>query len=95
MVPKKAGDAVTERQSAELKKWIDDFNGLDMKARYVQRKIEDLTQAVNRQVTHDGFVKILGEVFPGVVVTLYDFSLMIRERASGKCYRLSANGIET
>jgi uncharacterized protein (DUF342 family) len=92
-IMKKAGDAVTDRQRAEMKKWIDELNALNMKVKYVQQKIDEITRAMDQPTDHTGFIRVAGDVFPGVVLTLYEVNKAVRERMTGKCFRLAAEGI--
>lgn len=90
---KMAGEAATERQRAEMKKWIEDLNGLNLKAKYVQQKIDEITRAMEQPTEHTGFIRVTADIHPGVVLTLYEVNKVLRERMTGKCFRLAAEGV--
>jgi DNA mismatch repair ATPase MutS len=71
---KKIGGAATDRQRQELKKWIDSYNSLTMKIKYIQKKEEELTAFMNSPSNYNGYLKATGTVFPGVKFDLYGVS---------------------
>jgi hypothetical protein len=70
---KKFKDEATSRQLAEVKKWIDAYNALTTKIKYVHQKMDELRAMIDRTETkeHDGYIKVSGSVFHGTEMDLY------------------------
>jgi len=94
-IMKKAGDALTDRQRAEMKKWIDEYNAMNMKLKYVVQKIADAETLIRKPTTADGFVRVSGDIHPGAVLTFYGMSRAIQSTMTGKCFRMGNEGVES
>ncbi len=92
---KKAGDLVTDRQKLEMKKWIDAYNDLTMKLKYVDQKIEELKNAIASRTTFEGFIKISGDIYPGVIIDLYGITRIIKTQMSNTVFRMIKGDINT
>lgn len=78
---KKAGKEITERQRQELKKYIDLYNNLTMKVKYINQNIEEIYNKMDSVTDYKGYIKVSGTIFPGVVVDLYE---MGRKQITGE-----------
>ena len=93
-IMKKAGVKLTDRQRMEMKKWIDEYNALNMKTKYVQQKIAEADLTIRKPVKQDGYIKISADIFPGTIITLYEVSKVIRDRLTSKNFKLGKEGVE-
>lgn len=74
LVKKFSANALRGSALAETKKWIDAYYSLNAKIKYVRHKSEEVRAAIEKTKTksYDGFIKIAGSTYPGVVLDLYD-----------------------
>jgi uncharacterized protein (DUF342 family) len=87
---KMESDEVTPRHMAELKKSVDNFNNLNMKLQYVDKKIEENRSVVQAPTNFDGYVKILNDIFPGVEIDLYGRAQRaIKVKMQNKLFKLN------
>ncbi|MDD5674851.1 MAG: FapA family protein [Chitinivibrionales bacterium] len=84
---KSAGDTVSVRQRDELKKWVDTFNNINMKLKYIQEKMGELTKRLDTPVSYDGFITIHGPIYPGTEIIMYGVRKVITQMVSNKTYR--------
>lgn len=89
---KKAADLVTENQKAEMKKWIDSYNMLNVKLKYVQEKIDEITKAIDSPSSYEGYVKVTDGIFPGSILELYGKRKIINLRSGTKIFKIDKNG---
>ncbi len=87
---KQAGEAVTVKQKQELKKWIDNYNNLGKKIKYVDKKLEEIKQHKEDPKNLDGVVECRGDIFPGVVIDFYGIDTKII-KDSMKCNKYWLN----
>jgi hypothetical protein len=69
---KKAGNNATDRQKKELKKWLDQYNNLNMKIKYIDGKVEEVEGMMKNPSFYNGYINAKGNVFPGVEINMYD-----------------------
>ncbi len=81
---KSAKEHATDRHKAELKKWLDAFNEMSTKLKYVQTSISDLTQSFTVLKSHDGFIKGQDTIFPGTEISYFGISLVVKIQLQGK-----------
>ncbi|MBN1128558.1 MAG: DUF342 domain-containing protein [Chitinispirillaceae bacterium] len=93
---KKFQGAATARQLAEVKKWIDAYNGINTKIKYVHQKMEELKQKIDQTSTrsYDGFVKVAGTVWQGVELELYGRYFNVGDTMTNARFRLNKAEIE-
>lgn len=89
---KKAGNLITDRQKAEMKKWIDSYNVLNVKLKHIQEKIDKITDVIKSPSGYDGYVKVTGSIFPGVILEMYGRRKIIQHRRNSKTYQIGRNG---
>jgi uncharacterized protein (DUF342 family) len=83
------GKDVTPRHKEELKKVVDNYNNLNMKLQYVEKKLEENRQLAQAPSSFDGYVKITGDIFPGVEIDLYGRAQrIIKTKLQNKMFKL-------
>jgi uncharacterized protein (DUF342 family) len=84
------------RQLAEVKKWIDAYNGINSKVKYVHQKMEEMKQKIEqtKTKTYDGFVKVAGNAWQGVELELYDRFFSVDATMTNARFRLNKAEIE-
>ncbi len=88
-IVKKAGASITDRHRAEMKKVVDAYNTLTMKIKYVDKKINELREAIEAPGTYDGYVRVNGAAWPGVTVDLYGMGRkVVTAPMAGKRFKL-------
>lgn len=92
---KKAGDAVTARHKKELKKWIDAYNDLSGKAKYVDEKIDQMREKVKNPIDPEGYVTVLHCAYPGTVLSLYGKEKKLRTEETHITYRATETDIRS
>jgi len=65
---KKMGNT-SDRMAEELKKWLNMYNDLTLKMKYVDKNMADIKEKLKNPTTFDGYIKILGDIFPGSTVS--------------------------
>jgi uncharacterized protein (DUF342 family) len=85
-----------DRQLAEVKKWIDVYNGINTKIKYVHQKMDELRQKIEqtRTKTYDGFIKVAGNAFAGTELELYDRYFAVAATMTNARFRLNKAEIE-
>ena len=63
ILKKTMGDP-TDRAADELKKWLGMYNDLTQKMKYVDNSIVDVNAKLKNPVHTDGFIKIIGTMYP-------------------------------
>ncbi len=89
---KSAGNLITDRQKAELKKWVDTYNVMNLKLKRVQEQIDSVTETIKSPSSYDGFVRVTGDIFPGTILEMYGRRKIINHRVTAKTYRIDKNG---
>jgi uncharacterized protein (DUF342 family) len=85
----------TDRAADELKKWLGMYNDLTLKMKYVDNSIVDVNAKLKNPVHTDGFIKIIGTVYPGTELGLYGVVKPIKEPMINKVFRLQSGAVET
>ena len=93
---KKIQGVPPERALAEIKKWIDAYNGINTKIKYVHQKTDEMRELIEktRLKNHDGFIRINGNVFPGTELELYDRYFVVSAVMTNKCFKINKMDIE-
>ena len=89
---KKAGNLVSDRQKAELKKWIDSYNVWNVKLKHIQEEINKVNDMIKSPSSYDGYVKVTGSIFPGAILEMYGRRKIIQHHQNSKTYRIGKNG---
>jgi hypothetical protein len=86
----------TDRQLAEIKKWIDAYNGINTKIKYVHQKIDELRQKIEqtKTKTYDGYIKVAGNAYAGTELELYDRYFAVNTTMTNARFRLNKAEIE-
>ena len=90
---KQTGGQVTQRQTEELKKWLDVYNKLAVKLKYVQDKVQQLTAELKKPRIYNGYVKISGDVFSGTEISLYGMVKVIKIPLINKLFRIKDGAV--
>ncbi|MBD3345819.1 MAG: DUF342 domain-containing protein [Chitinivibrionales bacterium] len=93
-IVKKAGNAITDRQRNEMKTWIDTYNAMNMKLKYIDQQIDKIKEAVRQPGTRHGYIKVSGDIYPGVILSLYGNTKIIKNRMTNKTFRVTPDGLE-
>jgi len=86
---KKAGDAVTDRQKSELRKWIDELNQFALKIKYVEAKIAEHQRTINDPTQHEGRIAVLGDIYPGTILDFYGMTKLVKSKMTNKKFRVT------
>jgi uncharacterized protein (DUF342 family) len=81
---KSAGDTVTDRHKAELKKWLDTYNEMATKIKYVRTSIAETKGSLAAPKNHGGYVRAAETIFPGTEINYFGISAIIKVRMQGK-----------
>jgi uncharacterized protein (DUF342 family) len=90
---KQAGAGVTQRQADEMKKWLETFNTMTAKVKYVQEKITELNEVLKKPRNRTGYIKVLGTVFPGTELNLYGITKVIKETMTNKVFKVKEGAV--
>ena len=75
--------------SEELKKWVDAYNSLSMKIKYVEKKKAEIKEIMNSPANLNGFIKVNNTIYPGTKIDMYGVShKLIKNRMTNKVFRL-------
>lgn len=92
---KMVGANATDRQKMELKKWVDSYNTLAMKIKYVDTKIVEINKEMKSSKNFNGYVRVDGVIFSNVTINMYDMSnKKVDVKMSKKTFRYSGSSIE-
>ncbi len=70
-IMKRAGASATPNQKKEIKKWVEQYNSMVAKAKYIDKKINELNDHIENPDNLNGYVKVNNEAFPGVEINMY------------------------
>jgi len=86
----------TDRQLAEIKKWIDAYNGINTKIKYVHQKMDELRQKIEqtKTKTYDGYIKVAGNAYAGTELELYDRYFAVNTTMTNARFRINKAEIE-
>jgi uncharacterized protein (DUF342 family) len=90
---KQAGVQVSSRQGEELKKWLDSYNKLVEKLKYVREKSAGLQDELKKPRSRTGHVKITGDIFPGAEISLYGMTKTIKAHLVNKVFRVKDGAV--
>lgn len=90
----KRSDDVTSRQKDEVKKWIDAYNLLTQKIKYVAEKTDELKKELDSPGQYDGFIFIQGMIYAGTEFDIYKIRHTVTENLTNKRFRIIQSGIQ-
>ncbi|HEX3018830.1 MAG TPA: FapA family protein [Chitinispirillaceae bacterium] len=93
LVKRAAGEEISERIRDEVKKWVDAYNTITNKIKYVKQKQEELGVELKKPVNNPGSIKIMGNVFPGTEIDLYGLKMVTDQVLVNKSFHLKENSI--
>ena len=89
MIIKRAGAQATLKQKQELKKWVDAYNSLSMKIKYVEKKKAEIKEVMSSPANLNGFIKVNNTIYPGTKIDMYGVShKSIKNKMTNKVFRL-------
>lgn len=88
-------DEVTDRQREEVKKWVDNYNAINQKVKYVIQKTDELKNQLKGPKTYAGFIHAQGTVFAGTELDMYDIKHNITEKLTNKRFRIQNSEIQS
>ncbi len=89
---KQAGPQVSDRQKAELKKWVDSYNILNMKLTHIKDKMKAEATIIQSNALYDGHVKILATIYPGAMLDLYGKEMAIQQIMNSETFQIDETG---
>jgi uncharacterized protein (DUF342 family) len=90
---KQAGVLATPKQMEELKKWLDLYNNLSVKLKYVQEKVNGLQVELKKPRMYNGYIKIIGDIYPGTEVNLYGMVKIVKTHLINKLFRVKDGAV--
>lgn len=88
-------DEITARHREEVKKWVDAYNLLNQKVKYVVQKTEELKNGLKGPKMYTGFVHVQSTIYAGTELDLYEIKHCITERLTNKRFRILNSGIQS
>lgn len=88
-------DEVTDRQRDEVKKWVDAYNDINPKVKYVIQKADELKNELKGPKTYTGFIQVHGTAFAGTEFDMYDIKHSINEKLTNKRFRIQNSEIQS
>lgn len=89
MIIKRAGVQATLKQKQELKKWVDAYNSLSMKIKYIEKKKAEIKEVMSSPANLNGFIKVKNTIYPGTKIDMYGIShKSIKNKMTNKVFRL-------
>jgi len=90
---KAAGGQPSQRQSEELRKWLDAYNKLAAKLKYVLEKTGELDAELKKPRKYTGYIKVTGDIFPGTEINLYGMTKVIKSPLINKIFRIKDGSV--
>jgi hypothetical protein len=91
---KKMGNT-SDRMAEELKKWLNMYNDLTLKMKYVDKNMADVKEKLKNPTTCDGYIKILGDIFPGSTVSFFGVAKTIKVTMTNKTFRMKDGSVDS
>lgn len=91
---KKMG-STSDRMAGELKKWLNMYNDLTLKMKYVDKNIAEIKIKLKNPATCDGYIKILGDIFPGSTVSFFGVAKTIKVTMTNKTFRMKDGSVDS
>lgn len=89
MILKRAGGQASLKQRQELKKWVDAYNSLSMKIKYIEKKKAEIKEVMSSPANLNGFIKVKNTIYPGTKIDMYGIShKSIKNKMTNKVFRL-------
>jgi uncharacterized protein len=85
---------VSDRSSEELKKWLAMYNDCEAKLKYVEKNIDIIKEKLKNPEIGDGYIKIIGTVYPGTELDFFGITKVIKTMMTNKTFRLKNGFIE-
>lgn len=85
----------TDRAAEELKKWLNMYNDLMLKMKYVDNSIADINEKLKNPIHTDGYIKVIGAIYPGVELSFYGIVKPIKALATNKVFRIKNGSVDT
>ncbi len=89
-IVKQSGKNVTNYQREEVKKWIQTYNQMKMKVKYVEDKIDEIKRSIQERGDHQGHIYVSGQIFEGTQFDLFGASLPQKLPMTNKNIRVEA-----
>jgi uncharacterized protein len=91
---KKTGNT-SDRMAEELKRWLNTFNDLTMKMKYVDKNMTDIKEKLKKPATYDGYIKIIGDIFPGSTLSFFGVAKTIKVTMTNKTFRIKDGSVDS
>jgi len=90
----KRTDEVSARAREEVKKWVDAYNLIVQKIKYVAEKIESAKKDLDGPRQYEGFVYVQGLIFAGTELEIFGAKYSVTSNMSNKRFRVINSGIQ-
>lgn len=91
---KQMGSHASTKIAEEVKHWIDAYNKLAVKLKYVDEKINFFQNELKKPRQYNGYIKILGDIFPGTEINLYGMTKIIKNHMINKMFHIKDGQIQ-
>ncbi|MBD3344013.1 MAG: DUF342 domain-containing protein [Chitinivibrionales bacterium] len=91
---KKTGAHTTDRQRKEIKKWVDIYNNLTLKLKYIDKRAGEIRKKTHIQSRYDGYIRVTGHIYGGSILDLYGMTKRIDNRITDKTFRVRESRIQ-
>ncbi|MBD3390918.1 MAG: DUF342 domain-containing protein [Chitinivibrionales bacterium] len=91
----KGGAAISDKQREQLKKIVDTYNGLSVKLKYIEKKIEEVNATIEEPTQCDGFIRVKDTIYPGVELSLYGMGRkVVKNKMTNKVFRIDKSELQ-
>lgn len=93
-IVKMAQGNISERNRDVLQKVVGQYNNLNMKLKYVDKKISETRELMEAPSAYEGYVRIAEDAYPGVEIDLYGIDrTKIKIKMTNKIFRIKDSAI--
>jgi uncharacterized protein (DUF342 family) len=92
---RQAKGAISDRNKELLNKIVEQYNNLNTKLQYVEKKIVETQDFIKEPSSYEGFVELTGTVYPGVEIDLYGLGHFdVKTAIVKKIFKLTETSIQ-
>ncbi|MFP4521766.1 MAG: DUF342 domain-containing protein [Fibrobacterota bacterium] len=93
-IMKSSGQAPTQRQKEEIKTWVDTYNNMNTKLKYVQKNISSIAEKLENPAERKGYVRVLKCAYPGTKMNFYGRTRTLEHKLERKLFRIVSEEIK-
>jgi Predicted polymerase, most proteins contain PALM domain, HD hydrolase domain and Zn-ribbon domain len=87
--------STSDRMAGELKKWLNMYNDITLKMKYVDKNMTEIKEKLRNPASCDGYIKILGDIFPGSTVSFFGVAKTIKVTMTNKTFRMKDGSVDS